>query len=104
MKTPKNGKISWRVNCSGSATKSPSESRQSGMNLGFYRVCVVIDLTKSERQGHTKMSDKTRQKPPLVVDADQFDSVLKRLIEHKPVPKKSIKTSRKQKRGKILSK
>lgn len=52
----------------------------------------------------TEMSDKTRQKPPLVVDADQFDSVLKRLIEHKPVPKKSIKASRKTKRGKILSK
>jgi len=50
------------------------------------------------------MSDKTRQKPPLVVDADQFDSVLKRLIEHKPVPKKNIKASRQTKRGKILSK
>jgi len=48
------------------------------------------------------MSDKTRQKQPLVVDADQFDSVLKRLIEHKPVPKKSVKASRKTKRGKIL--
>jgi hypothetical protein len=50
------------------------------------------------------MSDKTRQKQSLVVDADQFDSVLKRLIEHKPAPKKSIKASRKTKRGKILSK
>jgi hypothetical protein len=39
---------------------------------------------------------------PLVVDADQFDAILKRMIEHKPVPKKNIKSSRKTKRGKIL--
>jgi hypothetical protein len=50
------------------------------------------------------MSNKNSDKPPLVVDADKFDSVLKRFIEHKPVPKKSLKTSRKAKRGKILSK
>jgi hypothetical protein len=50
------------------------------------------------------MGNKTPNKRPVVVDADQFDSVLKRLIEHKPVPKKSIKASRQTKRGKILSK
>jgi hypothetical protein len=50
------------------------------------------------------MATKPDEKPPLVVDADKFDSVLKHLIEHKPVPKKSIKASRKTKRGKILSK
>ena len=52
----------------------------------------------------SQVADKTRQKPSLVVDADQFDSILKRLIEHKPVPKKSVKAGRKTKRGKILSK
>jgi hypothetical protein len=41
---------------------------------------------------------------PLVVDADKFDAILSRMIEHKPVPKNSLKTSRKTKRGKILSK
>jgi hypothetical protein len=50
------------------------------------------------------MAAKPDEKPPLVVDADRFDSVLKRLIEHKPAPKKSIKASRRTKRGKILSK
>jgi hypothetical protein len=50
------------------------------------------------------MAAKPDEKPPLTVDADRFDSVLKRLIEHKPVPKKSIKASRRTKRGKILSK
>jgi hypothetical protein len=54
--------------------------------------------------GRSKMAAKPDEKPPLVVDADRFDSVLKRLIEHKPAPKKSIKASRRTKRGKILSK
>jgi hypothetical protein len=40
----------------------------------------------------------------VFVDADAFDSVLKRLIEHKPVPKKSLATNRKTKRGKVLNK
>lgn len=62
-----------------------------------------IELTESALLV-TDMADKSQDKPPLVVDADAFDSVLKRLIEHKPVPKKSIATSRKTKRGKILSK
>jgi hypothetical protein len=44
------------------------------------------------------------EQKPIKVDGDRFDAVLKRLIEHKPVPKKSIKTSRQTKRGKILSK
>jgi hypothetical protein len=70
-------------------------------SFGLYdtRESVVITLT-----GSAFMADKNRDKPPLVVDADKFDSVLKRLIEHKPVPKKSLRTSRKTKRGKILSK
>jgi hypothetical protein len=38
----------------------------------------------------------------LKVDADRFDSILKRLIEHKPVPKKKIKASRKKKLTKII--
>jgi hypothetical protein len=48
------------------------------------------------------MAAKPNEKPPLVVDADRFDSVLKRFIEHKPVPKKSVKASRKTKRGKVI--
>lgn len=48
------------------------------------------------------MPEKNPEKPPLTVDADAFDSVLKRMIEHKPVPKKTVKASRKTKRGKIL--
>ena len=42
------------------------------------------------------------EQKPIKVDEDRFDAVLKRLIEHKPVPKKSVKASRRTKRGKIL--
>ena len=39
---------------------------------------------------------------PKTVDAGKFDAILKRMIQHKPVPKKAIKASRKKKRGKVL--
>jgi hypothetical protein len=38
----------------------------------------------------------------LKVDAEKFDTVLRRLIEHKPVPKQQIKASGKRKLHKIL--
>jgi hypothetical protein len=36
------------------------------------------------------------------VDEDKFNSILKRLIQHKPVPKEKIKASRKKKVAKVL--
>jgi hypothetical protein len=38
----------------------------------------------------------------LKVDADKFDAILKRLIEHRPVPKKRIAASRKKKLSKVI--
>jgi hypothetical protein len=40
----------------------------------------------------------------LKVDADKFDTVLKRLIEHKPVPKKQLRAGRKSKLSRIIPK
>jgi hypothetical protein len=96
--------VSWRETASIWAAParlelaSPSLVGRRSVRLS-YGAALILPVF-----GRFKMADKTRQKQPLVVDADQFDSVLKRLIEHKPVPKKSIKASRKTKRGKILSK
>jgi hypothetical protein len=42
------------------------------------------------------------RKIPEKVDADKFDAILKRLVDHKPVPKDRIRTSRKKKLGKIV--
>jgi hypothetical protein len=42
------------------------------------------------------------EKIPDQVNADKFDGILKRLIEHKPVPKKKVKASRKKKLGSVL--
>jgi hypothetical protein len=54
MKTPKNGKISWQVNCSGTARKGQRKAARAAKrvkdDLGFYRVYVVIDLTGIECQ------------------------------------------------------
>jgi hypothetical protein len=36
------------------------------------------------------------------VDKDKFDGLLKRLLQAKPAPKSSIKTSRKKKTGKVI--
>jgi hypothetical protein len=41
-------------------------------------------------------------KIPEKVNADRFDAILKRLVEHKPVPKKKLKTSRKKKLRSVL--
>jgi hypothetical protein len=41
-------------------------------------------------------------KIPEKVNADKFDTILKRLIEHKPVPKQKVKASRKKKLGAVL--
>jgi hypothetical protein len=43
---------------------------------------------------------KKKKHNPLV-DADVFDSVLKRLIEHKPMPKKALSKVIKTKREKL---
>jgi hypothetical protein len=41
------------------------------------------------------------EKPKLEVPEEKFNAILKRLIEHKPVPKKALKSSRK-KLGKVI--
>lgn len=68
------------------------------------RIRCNFSIGKCVSRRFKDMSNKAADKRPVVVDVDQFDSVLKRLIEHKPTPKKSIKASRQTKRGKILSK
>jgi len=47
----------------------------------------------------TQMAD---GKIPEKVNADKFDAVLQRLLKHKPVPKKKLKTSRKKKLRTVL--
>lgn len=42
-------------------------------------------------------------KIPEKVNADKFDMILKRMIEHKPVPKSKVTRSGKKKLSKILS-
>ena len=47
-----------------------------------------------------KMAD---QKIPEKVNADKFDAILRRMVEHRPVPKKKVKASRKRKLSKVIS-
>jgi hypothetical protein len=62
-----------------------------------YRVKVVL----SGIGGRADTVPKA-EKVPNQVNADKFDGILKRLIEHKPVPKKKVKASRKKKLGSVL--
>jgi hypothetical protein len=39
---------------------------------------------------------------PLKIDEDKFNAVLKKMIEHKPAPKRTIRASRKNKFGKVV--
>jgi hypothetical protein len=43
------------------------------------------------------------EKIPEKVDADKFDGILRQMIEHKPVPKKNVKASRKKKLAKVIT-
>lgn len=42
------------------------------------------------------------EKQKLEVPEDKFNAILKRLIEHKPIPKKKLNTTKKTKAGKII--
>jgi hypothetical protein len=41
-------------------------------------------------------------KVPEKVNADRFDAILKRMIEHKPVPKSKVKRAGKKKLHKVI--
>jgi hypothetical protein len=47
-------------------------------------------------------NDKPKKSPPLVADADKFDALLKRMIDHAPAPKKTVSASRKKKLTKVI--
>lgn len=42
------------------------------------------------------------EKPKLEVSEEKFNAILKRLLDHKPVPKKAVASKRKKKLGKII--
>jgi hypothetical protein len=44
----------------------------------------------------------SKEKQRLEISEDKFNAILKRLIDHKPVAKKGIKTTKKKKLGKII--
>jgi hypothetical protein len=44
----------------------------------------------------------SKEKQRLEISEDKFNAILKRLIDHKPVGKKGIKTTKKKKLGKII--
>jgi hypothetical protein len=43
------------------------------------------------------------EKQKLEISEDKFNAILRRLIDHKPVPKNSVKADRKRKLPKIIS-
>ena len=44
------------------------------------------------------------EKTKIEVPEDKFNAILKRLIRHKPIPKKDVKASKDKKLGAILRK
>ena len=66
----------------------------------IYSVASIINITASSivQLSAVKKADAGNK-----VDKQKFDALLTRLLRAKPVPKSTLKTSRKKKAGKVIS-